>query len=77
MKVKSTVRPLPLMTDEYSVYINTNIIESQVGDETTMYEYEQQRYSKDEYMLYLNEQLTNAQLALVEMYESRGGDSNG
>lgn len=74
MKVKSTIKPKGIETDEYSVYINTDITET-VCNGMTMYEYSQQRYDKDEYIRYLNEQLTNMQLALVEMYE--GGIQDG
>lgn len=74
MKVKSTIKPKGIQTDEYSVYINTDITET-VCNVMTMYEYSQQRYDKDEYIRYLNEQLTNMQLALVEMYE--GGIQDG
>ena len=35
----------------------------------TMYEYTQMEYGKDEYIALLNEQLTDTQLALTELYE--------
>jgi len=40
MKVKSTIRPEPIVIDDYSVYENTNIVETTVtiGEtEITMY----------------------------------------
>lgn len=74
MKVQGTVKPKSIESDEYHVYINTDIKELENG----MYSYEQDTYSKDEYIAYLTEQLTNAQLALVEMYENtNGGEANG
>lgn len=73
MNVNSTIKPKSIESDEYHVYINTYIKESKNG----MYSYEQVAYTKDEYMAYLTEQLTNAQLALVEMYENNGGSENG
>lgn len=73
MKVQGTVKPKSIESDEYHVYINTDINEL-----NGMYSYEQNTYSKDEYIAYLTEQLTNAQLALVEMYENtNGGEDNG
>ena len=72
MKVKSKVKPPEMIIDDYRVYINSNIQEviEKTGDsEITMYEYNQQRYEKNEYIASLHTQVTNAQLALVELYE--------
>lgn len=38
-------------------------------EEPSTYEYREIQYSKDEYIALLSEQLTNTQLALVELYE--------
>lgn len=48
-KVQSTVKPKPLVIDDYSVYENSNISEISTED-FNGYEYRQVIYSKDEYM---------------------------
>lgn len=78
-KVRSTVKPDELEIDEYSVWVNSNIkeIEVQSEDEShTEYEFNQVRYTKDEYIKLIDErnttlesQLTDTQLALCEIYE--------
>ena len=78
-KVRSTVRPEAKVIDEYSVWINTEIQEVEVnfGDNIhTEYEFNQIRYSKNEYIemidnrnAQLESQVTDTQLALVEVYE--------
>lgn len=78
-KVRSTVKPDKVEIDEYSVWINTNITEIQVQSEDeshTEYEFNQLRYTKDEYIKMIDErnstlesQLTDTQLALCEIYE--------
>ena len=78
-RVRSTIRPDEKVIDEYSVWVNTDIkeIEVQSEDEShTEYEYNQVRYTKDEYIKLLDErnsalesQLTDTQLALCELYE--------
>jgi hypothetical protein len=78
MKVKSTKQPQLLVIDDYSVWLNNNITETEENG-MIMYEYDQQRYDKDEYIAMINAQLTNAQLAIVELYEGMlnmlgGGD---
>lgn len=79
--VRSTVKPDEVEIDEYSVWINTNITEIQVQSENGSYtdieyEYNQVRYTKDEYIKLIDErnttlesQLTDTQLALCEIYE--------
>lgn len=79
--VRSTVKPDEVEIDEYSVWVNSNIKESDVQSENgsytdTEYEYNQVRYTKDEYIklidkrnLTLESQLTDTQLALCEIYE--------
>lgn len=79
--VRSTIKPDEVEIDEYSVWINTNITEIQVQSENgsytdTEYEYNQVRYTKDEYIKLIDErnttlesQLTDTQLALCEIYE--------
>lgn len=77
--VRSTVKPDKIEIDEYSVWVNSNIkeIEVQSEDEShTEYEFNQVRYTKDEYIKLIDErnttlesQLTDTQLALCEIYE--------
>lgn len=81
--VRSAKRPSPEVIDDYSVYINTDIKEITVergwGEWKTThteYEFNQTQYTKDEYISLLSErnailenQVTDTQLALVEVYE--------
>lgn len=78
-KVRSTVKPDEVEIDEYSVWVNSDIkeIDVQLEDEIhTEYEFNQVRYTKDEYIKMIDErnstlesQLTDTQLALCEIYE--------
>lgn len=77
--VRSTVKPEKVEIDEYSVWVNNNITEIEVQSEVeshTEYEFNQVRYTKDEYIKLIDErnttlesQLTDTQLALCEIYE--------
>lgn len=77
--VRSTVKPDKVEIDEYSVWVNSDIKEIQVQSEDeshTEYEFNQVRYTKDEYIKMIDErnstlesQLTDTQLALCEIYE--------
>lgn len=77
--VRSTVEPEGKVVDENSVWVNTDItpIQDGDGDEAfTGYEFHQVQYTKDEYIKILDEkntvletQITDAQIALVELYE--------
>lgn len=80
-KVRSTVAPKPMVIDEFSVWIHKNITEvsENVGEENEFigFEYDMVQYDKDEYIKIITEknqnietQLTEVQLALVELYES-------
>lgn len=83
-KVRSTIEPERLVIDEYSVWIAENVEEIEVEDEiindkgktekvtTTMYEYNLVQYTKDEYILMQSSQMTDVEMALVEIYESLG-----
>lgn len=81
-KVRSTVSPEPLVVDEHSVWVRSNIvpIEEGIGEETfNGFEYDVIQYDKDEYVKIITEknqimetQLTDVQLALVEIYEGMG-----
>lgn len=73
--VKSTVRPEAKVVDEYSVWVNTDIAETADG-----WEYHLVQYTKDEYIKLmvdknaaLEEQLTDTQLALCDVFEMIGG----
>lgn len=77
--VRSTIKPDGVEIDKYSVWVNSDIkeIEVQSEDEShTEYEFNQVRYTKDEYIKLIDEknttlesQLTDTQLALCEIYE--------
>ena len=77
--VRSTVKPEKVEIDEYSVWVNTDIKEIEVQSENekhTEYEFNQVRYTKDEYIKLIDErnstleaQLTDTQLALCEIFE--------
>lgn len=77
--VRSTIKPDEVEIDEYSVWVNSDITEIVVQSEDeshTEYEYNQVRYTKDEYIKLIDErnttlesQLTDTQLALCEIYE--------
>ena len=69
---RSTVQPEPMVLDEHSVWIHTNIqaVEETVGEEVfSGYEFDMVQYTKNEYISKLDDQLTDTQLALVEVYE--------
>ena len=73
--VKSAVKPEEKTVDEYSVWVNTDITETAGG-----WVYHMVQYSKDEYLALmdeknaaLEEQLTDTQLALCDVYEMIGG----
>ena len=78
-KVRSTVSPEPLIIDDYSVWVHSNItpIEETVEDETFVgFEYDMVQYEKDEYIKIMTEtnqnlekQVTDLQITLVEIYE--------
>ena len=78
-KVRSTVSPEPLIIDDYSVWVHSNItsIEEDNGEESfTGFEYDMVQYEKDEFIKIMTEtnqtietKLTDVQLALVEIYE--------
>ena len=74
-KVRSTVKPDAVKIDEYSVWVKTDITRTTSG-----WTYHLVQYSKDEYLALmdeknaaLEEQLTDTQLALCDVYEMIGG----
>jgi hypothetical protein len=80
--VRSTVKPEEKVIDEFSVWVNTDISEIEVlheDDTHTEFEYHQVQYSKEEYIKLidaknadLEQELTNTQLALCDVYEMLG-----
>lgn len=77
--IRSTIRPDATRFDEKSVWVSENIREIEVerdGCVYTEFEFDQTRYTKDEYIKLIDEknasleaQLTDTQLALCEVYE--------
>ena len=78
-KVRSTVYPERVRIDEYNVWVSEDVKEVEVefdGEVYVEYEFDQKRYSKDEYIKLIDEKntelevgLTDTQLALCEIYE--------
>lgn len=79
-KVRSTIKPEPIVIDEFSVWQHTNIqpVSENVGEENEFvgFEYEMVQYDKNEFILnqaakkeVLQQQITDTQLALCEVYE--------
>ena len=79
-KVRSTIKPEPIVIDEFSVWQHTNIqpVSENVGEENEFvgFEYEMVQYDKNEFILnqaaekeILQQQVTDTQLALCEVYE--------
>lgn len=76
-KVRANEQPEEIVIDESSVWIAENITTVIVPDEDgqshTEYEYDLKQYGKDEYIHSMDEQLTDAQMALCDLYEMIGG----
>lgn len=79
-RVRSTVKPEPIVIDEFSVWQHTNIqeVSENVGEENEFvgYEFNMVQYDKNEFILKqakenaeLSEQITQTQIALTEVYE--------
>lgn len=80
-KQRSTVKPDEMVIDEFSVWIHSDIQEvSEPGIDDqegfTGYEFNMVQYTKDEFIMQqaeqnkvLQEEVTNTQLALCEVYE--------
>ena len=72
---KSSIKPEEIVIDEYSVWVKTDITGTTGG-----WTYHLVQYTKDEYIKLmvdknaaLEEQLTDTQLALCDVYEMIGG----
>ena len=76
-KVQATTEPQNIVIDEYSVWVADNITTVIVPDEDgqshTEYRFDLKQYGKDEYIYSMDEQLTDAQMALCDLYEMIGG----
>ena len=76
-RVRAGERPENIRIDEFSVWVSENITEVTVlgedGQTHTEYEFDLKQYDKDEYIHSMDEQLTDAQLALCDLYEMIGG----
>lgn len=72
-KVRSTIAPEIQVIDETSVWVAANIelitVTDEKGDTHTEYEYNLSQYGKNEYIGMLENQLTDTQLALCDVYE--------
>lgn len=79
-KVRSTVKPEPIVIDDFSVWQHTDIqeISENIGEENEFvgYEFNMVQYDKNEFILKqaeennaLSQQITDTQLALCEVYE--------
>lgn len=80
---KSTVRPDEMVIDDFSVWIHSDIQEfSETGtdegdpENITYYEFNMVQYDKNEFIMQqaetnknLQDEVTNAQIALCELYE--------
>lgn len=73
--VISTTKPDAVTVDEYSVWTHTDIRSGNDGYVSTMRQYTKDEYIKliDEKNVTLEEQLTDTQLALCDVYEMIGG----
>ena len=72
--VQGAMPPEPLVIDDYSVWKNSNIREITVTDpmteeERTEYQYEVTQYTKDEFIMQHAADITEAQIAMCELYE--------
>lgn len=89
-RVQSTAEPQPVVVDDFSVWVHTDITTVNEGGDTEAgfvgYEFHMVQYTKDEYITLLQErlqiteeQVTETQLALCDVYELMlaGGDTNG
>lgn len=79
-KVRSTVKPDPIVIDEFSVWVHTDIqsISENVGTENEFvgYEFNMKQYDKNEYIkaqaetnARLEKSIDDTQLALCDVYE--------
>lgn len=75
-RVRAAEAPENVVIDDFSVWVSENITEVTVTDEQgthTEYEFDLKQYPKDEYIRAMDVQLTDAQMALCDLYEMIGG----
>ncbi len=66
-KVRSTVAPEPMVVDEFSVWVHSNItpVEEDNGEETFVgFEYDMVQYDKDEYIKIITERSKTTEMTL-------------
>lgn len=71
LKTQSNIEPLRIKSDENSVWVALNIVQKEITHEETIetiWEYDLYQYTKDEYIKELDRQVTDLQLAIVELY---------
>ena len=73
-KQRSTVKPEPMVIDEFSVWVHSNIVpisEPGVGDQEGFngFEFDMAQFTKDEFIKEQSKQMTDTQIALTEVYE--------
>lgn len=71
---RSAVEPQPKVVDDYSVWISDNIhtvtVTDEEGNEREEFEYDLTQYDKDEYIRLMDDRTDDAEMAIVELYES-------
>ena len=82
----STEQAQPLIVNKDTVYVHTNIVQATDEDGNVvdgLYVYDEVQYTKDEYIQIMAEKnetlerdLTDTQLAIVELYETIQGGTN-
>lgn len=83
--VRSTEQPEAVAMDEFSVWVTSNVkpvteeATEEGGTGFTGFEFDQEQYTKDEYILKLNQkcadmetEMTSTQVALCDVYELLG-----
>ena len=79
-KVRSTVKPAPMVVDDYSVWLHSNIeaVSENVGEDNEFigFEFDMIQYDKNEFIkkqaednFELSSKLVDTELALCEIYE--------
>jgi len=66
-RVRSTVAPEPMVIDEFSVWVHSNItpVEEDNGEETFIgFEYDMVQYDKDEYIKIITEKSKTTEMTL-------------
>lgn len=73
-KTRSAVEPQPKVVDDYSVWISDNVhtvtVTDEEGNEREEFEYDLTQYGKDEYIRLMDDRTDDAEMAIVELYES-------